>query len=139
MCCQLFDTSCCADIGYAELKQHTRTGCSDQGREPYVPPPHDHQPCYDNEYTCTEFYNSSGMGRSINITYEWKQFMYENYDRWLYNRRAQSHLAVLSSGLDRCMQCQSERCLSLTRALDWPAPEPAAQGYAHAAVSSKHH
>ena len=88
---------------FAELRQQTRTECSAQGRESYVPPPHDDAPCYVNEVTCNDLYNSTGMGRSINITYDWKHFMYENYDRWLYNRRAQTCLIFFSSALPSCI------------------------------------
>ncbi len=86
----------CADIalvrlqpmGYAELKHHSRLDCPDQMRDSYVPPPYDKTPCYLNEKTCTSFYNNTGMGQAINITYDWKHLMYEDYDRWLYNRSA---------------------------------------------------
>ena len=84
-------------MGYAELKHHSRQECPDQGRDSYVPPPGDPAPCYLNEKTCTSFYNSTGMGRSINITYDWKHFAYEDYDRWLYNRQASQHSALRAS------------------------------------------
>jgi len=72
-------------MGYAELKHHSRQDCPDQLRDPYVPPPYDKTPCYLNEKTCTSFYNETAMGKAINITYDWKHLMYEDYDRWLYN------------------------------------------------------
>ena len=72
-------------MGYAELKHHSRQDCPDQPRDPYVPPPYDKTPCYLNEKTCTSFYNDTSMGKAINITYDWKHLMYEDYDRWLYN------------------------------------------------------
>ena len=73
-------------MGYAELKHHSRQECPDQGRDPYVPPPYDRTPCYLNEKTCNSFYEDTGMGQAINITYDWKHLMYEDYDRYLYNR-----------------------------------------------------
>ena len=72
-------------MGYAELKHHSRHECPDQPRNPYVPPPYDGTPCYLNEKTCSTFYNDTGMGKAINITYDWKHLIYEDYDRWLYN------------------------------------------------------
>ena len=94
-------------MGYAELKHHSRQECPAQGRDSYVPPPGDLAPCYLNEKTCTSFYNSTGMGRNINITYDWKHFMYEDYDRWLYNRRA-PQLSALQASAGPCAAVQ--RC-----------------------------
>ena len=83
-------------MGYAELKHHSRLDCPDQPRDSYVPPPYDKTPCYLNEKTCTSFYNDTGMGQAINITYDWKHLMYEDYDRWLYNRSAASFPSLLA-------------------------------------------
>lgn len=90
-------------MGYAELKHHSRQDCPAQGRDSYVPPPGDPAPCHLNEKTCTSFYNSTGMGRSINITYDWKHFMYEDYDRWLYNRQAPRHPSSARFSLAPCL------------------------------------
>ena len=73
-------------IGYAELKHQSRQLCPHQPRDPYVPPPYDQTACYYNEITCTNLYNDTGMGQAIKVTYDWKHLIYEDYDRWLYNR-----------------------------------------------------
>ena len=93
-------------MGYAELKHHSRQDCPDQLRDAYVPPPYDRTPCFLNEKTCHNHYESTGMGSNISITYDWKHFIYEDYDRWLYNRRVRCSLlrpSVLAvDGADDC-------------------------------------
>lgn len=98
-------------MGYAELKHHSRQECPEQGRDSYVPPPGDPAPCYLNEKTCTSFYNSTGMGRSINITYDWKHFMYEDYDRWLYNRQGPTTFST--ARFSRALCCGAKVCRSI--------------------------
>jgi len=70
---------------YAEFLHQLRQDCPDQPRNSYVPPSYDDTPCYFNGKTCTSFYIETSMGKAINITYDWKYLMYEDYDRWLYN------------------------------------------------------
>lgn len=74
-------------MSYTELKHHSRQDCPDQPREPYMPPPWDGTPCYLNEKTCQTHYEDSGMGDNVTLTYDWKHFIYEDYDRYLYNRK----------------------------------------------------
>ena len=127
-------------MGYAELKHHSRQECPEQGRDSYVPPPGDPAPCYLNEKTCTSFYNSTGMGRSINITYDWKHFMYEDYDRWLYNRRGPTTLSTAGFSWALC------RCAKLCHSMVAGTPvcaddthHQAAQSIAHILTGSRHH
>ena len=119
-------------MGYAELKHHSRQDCPDQGRDSYVPPPGDPAPCYLNEKTCTSFYNSTGMGRSINITYDWKHFMYEDYDRWLYSRQAPRHSARRDSSWPHaCEQGWPLRGWRHTSARRWNASAGSAMQCTH--------
>ena len=127
-------------MGYAELKHHSRQECPEQGRDSYVPPPGDPAPCYLNEKTCTSFYNSTGMGRSINITYDWKHFMYEDYDRWLYNRRGLTTLSTAGFSWALC-HC-AKMCCSInkgTPVLVDDTHQQAAQSIAHILAGSRHH
>lgn len=78
---------CCPQaLGYEELKHHSRQNCVKQLRNTYVPPPWDPTACYANEIMCHSHYSNTGMGSNITITYNWKHFIYEDYDRALYNR-----------------------------------------------------
>ena len=52
-----------------------------------MPPPWDVTPCWKNEKTCQTHYDDSGMGDNITLTYDWKHFIYEDYDRYLYSRK----------------------------------------------------
>ena len=79
---------CMQAVGFAELKQQAREECVEQRRDHYVPFPDDTAPCYLNEKTCHEYHAFSGMGNNINLTYDWKHYIYEDYDRWLYNKCA---------------------------------------------------
>ena len=126
-------------MGYAELKHHSRQECPEQRRDSYVPPPGDPAPCYLNEKTCTSFYNSTGMGRSINITYDWNHFMYEDYDRWLYNRRGPTTLSTAGFSWALC------HCAKMCRSMDKGTPvladdihQQAAQSIAHILAGSRH-
>ena len=74
-------------MSYTELKHHSRQECPDQPRDSYTPPPWDGTPCYLNEKTCQTHYEDTGMGANITLTYDWKHFIYEDYDRYLYNRK----------------------------------------------------
>ena len=97
--------SCCwpQAPGYAELKHHSRQECPEQVRDSYVPPPWDYTPCYLNEKTCHSHYNDTGMGHNIDITYDWKHLIYEDYDRALYNRCIVGlcgHVVIVTSPVD---------------------------------------
>lgn len=63
-----------------------------------MPPPWDPTPCYLNQFTCHNHYNDTGMGRNIDVTYDWKHLIYEDYDRWLFNKLA-THLVACSTSL----------------------------------------
>jgi hypothetical protein len=73
-------------MGFAELKHHSRHDCDIQRRDSYVPSPFDGTQCYHNERTCHQHYDVTGLGSHVNVTYDWKHLIYEDYDRWLYNK-----------------------------------------------------
>lgn len=63
-----------------------------EGRQPYLPPSWDNTACHLNERTCThklQFEDSE-----ISWTVDWKHFIYEDYDEWLFLH----NLPVLKSG-----------------------------------------
>ena len=95
--------SCMQAVEFAKLKQHAREECSAQRRDHYVPSPFDTTPCYYNENTCHEHFNSTGMGTNITITYDWKHLIYEDYDRWLYNKCAAT--SWLLAGTAQALGC----------------------------------
>lgn len=83
-------------------------------RDSYVPPPWDWTPCYLNEKTCHSHYNDTGMGHNIDITYDWKHFMYEDYDRALYNRCTKAYTTGESerSVCTHAQQCSwADKCI----------------------------
>lgn len=98
--------------GYADLKHHSRQDCPHQLRDSYVPPPWDPTPCYLNEMTCHNHYNDTGMGQNIEITFDWKHLIYEDYDRALYNRweagKNRPQFLFVSPGIHDCYHAPEE-------------------------------
>lgn len=87
-----------------EPLHHSQHDCSDQeGRHlGYQPSPFDPTPCNLNEKTCTKRFAQTSMGSNVTLTYDWKHFMYEDYDRALFNsweKQGGPHYVFVSPGL----------------------------------------
>ncbi|KAK9908144.1 hypothetical protein WJX75_003271 [Coccomyxa subellipsoidea] len=64
---------------------HSQHDCVNQSRRlGYVPPPHDHTPCFLNERSCSRAFSRTAMGSNVTLTYDWKHMAYEDYDRALF-------------------------------------------------------
>lgn len=64
---------------------HSQHDCMNQSRRlGYVPPPHDHTPCFLNERSCSRAFSRTAMGSNVTLTYDWKHMAYEDYDRALF-------------------------------------------------------
>lgn len=81
------------------------------GRCDYVPPPYDDTQCQYNQLRCNSLYSTSRLGSNVRVTYDWKHFMYEDYDRTLFNDFAVNttpHILVTSPGTHDCMHYPAE-------------------------------
>jgi hypothetical protein len=77
-----------------------------QGRRiGYQPPPSDDTPCNLDELACRRHIAESRYGANLTVSYAWKHFMYEDYERGMFNSwegGGGPHYLFLSSGAHDC-------------------------------------
>ena len=80
-------TPCCAGYELHRAEAPLAPGLPRPAARALHAPPLGRHALLPERETCQTHYEDSGMGDNVTLTYDWKHFIYEDYDRYLYNRK----------------------------------------------------